>query len=219
MKDYTMEEALPSERVERIARIFRNNGNPKDIRHLEWQYNNPPAGEAVTTFCVSPDNQDAAVYSVFPVSFRSSKHGYLKGSQSLDTLTDSRHRGKGAFVACAKSNYNAAIGHGIDFVYGFPNQFSAPGFFKKLGWSSVGYPPFRVFFVIFYTLLRVSSVSGFDYRIFFRRGFWPINSGRFVIKSRLRLRVPWILSRLLTRICGLASPTDFLWRWIGVRLT
>lgn len=149
MKGYTVEEALSSERVERIARIFRNNGNPKDIQHLEWQYNSPPAGEAVTTFCVSPDNQDAAVYSVFPVSFRSSKHGYLKGSQSLDTLTDSRHRGKGAFVACAKSNYNSAIDHGIDFVYGFPNQFSAPGFFKKLGWSSVGYPPFRVFFCNF----------------------------------------------------------------------
>lgn len=158
-----MEEANSSDRVERISRIFRINGNPKDDGHLEWQYNNPPAGEAVTTFYVSADNQDAAVYSVFPVAFKSSKHGYLKGSQSLDTLTDERHRGKGAFVACAKSNYNSAVSHGIDFVYGFPNQFSAPGFFKKLGWSSVGYPPFRVFFCNF--LYPLKSKFGINLRL------------------------------------------------------
>lgn len=160
MTDYRVEEASSSDRVERISFIFSKNGNPKDTKHLEWQYNNPPDGEAVTTFYVSADNEDAAVYSVFPVAFQSSKHGSLKGSQSLDTLTDERHRGKGAFVACAKSNYNSAVNHGIDFVYGFPNQFSAPGFFNKLGWSSVGHPPFRIFFCnLFYPLKNKLKVS------------------------------------------------------------
>lgn len=186
MKNYKIEEALSSERVERVSRIFKNNGNAKDIDHLEWQYIKPPAGEAVTTFCVSPDKQDAAVYSVFPVSFKSSKHGYLKGSQSLDTLTDSRHRGKGAFVACAEANYDSASGYGIDFVYGFPNQFSAPGFFNKLSWSSIGFPPFRVLFCNFLYPLR--SKFGVGLRIPNLFSKWMLKKKEKLLCDRLSIK-------------------------------
>lgn len=169
MSDYRVEEALSSERIARVGAIFRNNGNGKDEAHLEWQYSNPPSGEAISTFCVSPENEDAAVYSIFPVQFKSAKFGTLNGSQSLDTLTDSAHRGKGAFVSCAKENYHVAEKKGIDFIYGFPNQFSAPGFFKKLDWVSIGVPPFRVFFCNFLYPLKKKFGVGFRLPNFFSR--------------------------------------------------
>ena len=62
--------------------------------------------------------------------------------QSIDTLTDIDHRGKGLFIKLALRLYKEAAASGFALIYGFPNENSAPGFFKKLNWISFGEAPF-----------------------------------------------------------------------------
>lgn len=78
------------------------------------------------------DGTPVAAYSVF----RQELKGY-NAAQSADTMTDTRHRHKGLFMELARITYLAAQQEGIDFVFGFPNENSLPGF-KKLGWQFAG---------------------------------------------------------------------------------
>lgn len=55
-------------------------------------------------------------------------------AQSGDTMTHKNHGGKGLFTTLAKMTYDLAKEKGIDFIFGFPNANSFPGFVKKLNW-------------------------------------------------------------------------------------
>lgn len=129
------------ELIERIARIFRENRNPKSYDHLRWQYLANPGEGCYSAFAVSEEGKDAAVYSLFKV--KAKVRGELTTvCQSLDTLTDSGFRGLGLFTVLAKAINARCDEDAVDFIYGFPNDKSGPGFFKKLGWISLGFPPF-----------------------------------------------------------------------------
>jgi len=79
----------------------------------------------------------AAYYGVFPM--RVVNNGVESVvAQSGDTMTDPDHRKKGLFVYLAKKTYEFAREQGIDFIFGFPNEFSYPGFKKKLDWVFYG---------------------------------------------------------------------------------
>ena len=60
------------------------------------------------------------------------------GAQSGDTMTHPQHTGKGLFTQLAKKTYETAKGEGIEFIFGFPNKNSFPGFIKKLNWIQTG---------------------------------------------------------------------------------
>lgn len=71
----------------------------------------------------------------------------LRGSQviafqALDTVVDPVCRGKGAFVGLGNAFYAAAGEVGATSVFGFPNENAAPGWFRRLGWTRLGSPPF-----------------------------------------------------------------------------
>lgn len=141
---YNLEFPVNDDQVTRISNIFSKNNNEKSFAHLKWQYLNAPGGGAYTAFSVSHDGTDAAVYSVFKVKVKiNERHGIA--SQSLDTLTDQGHRGKGLFSGLAEAVFERCEEDGVAFVYGFPNASSAPGFFNKLRWKKIGSPPFRVY--------------------------------------------------------------------------
>jgi hypothetical protein len=80
------------------------------------------------------DKMPAAFYGVFPcfVEFKSKK---LLAAQSGDTMTHANHRGKGLFTILAKKTYELAKENHVEFIFGFPNQNSYPGFIKKLDWT------------------------------------------------------------------------------------
>lgn len=140
--NYSFQRVSGNEQVERISKIFNSNENNKSNEHLIWQYNNN-IGTSYTIIA-NDSNEDAAVYSVFQTNaifFGEQK----KICQSLDTLTDINHRGKGLFVKMATEVFNDCDNDNIAFIYGFPNDSSAPGFFKKLGWKQLGFPPFLIF--------------------------------------------------------------------------
>ena len=58
----------------------------------------------------------------------------ILAAQSADTMTHPGYRNKGFFRELAQLTYALCRNNGINFVFGFPNQNSLPGFINKLGW-------------------------------------------------------------------------------------
>src|SRR5690606_37869253 len=119
--EYLIERVSGEAGVQRIASIFESNENAKPLDGLRWMYTNNSAGGAVSCMAVSPDGKDAAVYSIMKVRVLFQGREVV-ASQSIDTLTDLHHRGKGLFFKLASATYDAANDDGIEFVYGFPNS-------------------------------------------------------------------------------------------------
>ncbi len=81
----------------------------------------------------SMQGEPAGYYGVFPCFVEYNGKKYL-AAQSGDTMTHPKHTGKGLFTSLAKKTYELAALEGIEFVFGFPNDNSYPGFVKKLNW-------------------------------------------------------------------------------------
>jgi len=79
--------------------------------------------------------QPAAFYCVIPCFIRF-KDKIVLSAQSADTMTHPDHRFKGLFVELALRTFQLCETAGIQFVFGFPNQNSLPGFVNKLGWET-----------------------------------------------------------------------------------
>ena len=164
--------------VDRISQIFKENGNPKSREHLAWQYLANPGGGCYSAFAVSEDGKDAAVYSLFKV--KAKFQGEITTvCQSLDTLTDSGFRGMGLFTLLAKAVNSRCDDDEIAFIYGFPNDKSGPGFFRKLGWLSMGSPPF-----VFYANNCLFFLS------------WILKKKLF-LKNYVAFLYHWLISRLI----------------------
>lgn len=142
--EFSIARPVDDEMVARVGDIFACNDNPKSSAHLSWQYLHSPAGQGYTSVSVSDSGDDAAIYSVFKV--KAKVDGVLVDAcQSLDTLTDKNYRGMGLFSKLAKDVYRRSDEDGVRMTYGFPNSSSGPGFFGKLGWIKLGFPPFLFF--------------------------------------------------------------------------
>jgi hypothetical protein len=79
-------------------------------------------------------NQVAGYYGVFPIICIKNGTKILAG-QSGDTMTHPQHQGKGIFTILANKTYQLAKLEKIQFIFGFPNANSFPGFVKKLNWK------------------------------------------------------------------------------------
>lgn len=121
---------------------FERNGTPRRLDALRWQYLENPTGELFVDLAVS-DHRIVSIYAVQPAFVR--VRGARKvAAQSVDTLVDADFRGRGLFTKMAEAVYQRVRKGEGAFVYGFPNGNSAPGFFNKLGWSSLDPVPFLV---------------------------------------------------------------------------
>jgi len=131
------------------ATFAKNSERTRSAESFEWQYFANTTKELFVDLAVAPRTPGAsteklaALYASLPGWMRIFGQRRLV-LQSLDTLTDPDFRGKGLFVTLAKQTYARATESGAALVYGFPNGSSAPGFFKKLGWSSLDPVPFLV---------------------------------------------------------------------------
>jgi GNAT superfamily N-acetyltransferase len=121
---------------------FERNGTPRRLDALRWQYFENPAEELFVDLAVF-DERIGAIYAVQPAVVRV-RGARMLGAQSVDTLVDADFRGRGLFTKMAEALYQRVRERGGAFVYGFPNANSAPGFFNKLGWSSLDPVPFLV---------------------------------------------------------------------------
>ena len=112
---------------------------PRSSDQVRWQFADNPVGRVLVDFAVerAQDHETlAAIYAVVPYAAKIGDETAL-AVQSLDTLTDSRYRGRGLFVTLAKNLYERLARDGVAFVYGFPNENSAHGFFQRLEWQSL----------------------------------------------------------------------------------
>ena len=139
--DYTIVKGNGEDKeLEKYRLCFERNGTPRDMQNLEWLHRQNLPGRNMIYYAMH-NEMIASIYTALPVILRI--NGLLKpGLQSIDTLTDMEYRGKGLFIKLATRLYEDAVNDKYEFIYGFPNDNSAPGFFKKLQWKSFGEAPF-----------------------------------------------------------------------------
>lgn len=129
-----------NEELEKYRSCFEKNGTRRDISNLQWIHQQNLVNKHTIYYAIQ-ETKVAAIYTAMPVKFQI--NGLLYNAlQSIDTITDLDHRGKGLFPKLANKLYTDAETAGYQLVYGFPNENSAGGFFKKLNWVSFGEVPF-----------------------------------------------------------------------------
>jgi hypothetical protein len=129
--------------LELYKETFINNLSNKNIEQLEWVHFKNVPNEQLVSFA-KHENQIAAIYAAMPVFFKIGNNSSSLACQSLDTITDKNHRGKGLFIALANNVYSLAKKNNYKFVYGFPNGSSVHGFTKKLKWKLLDPVPFLI---------------------------------------------------------------------------
>lgn len=140
-KDYEIVKGIAdADELEQYRLCFEKNDSPKDIKNLQWLHQQNLANTNTIYYAMHSGNV-AAIYTAMPVIFNINGKKAV-ALQSIDTITDVEHRGKGLFPRLAAKLYDDAVEKGFELVYGFPNENSAPGFFKKLKWISFGEAPF-----------------------------------------------------------------------------
>jgi GNAT superfamily N-acetyltransferase len=133
-----------SELDESIALLFEKEGFHRTPEFLRWMFS-PPNGVglvAVGRDSVS-DNRIAGVLGMLPtpvVTARQVRKSYL----IFDVMVDAAFRGRGVFSGLAKAAMSAAAESGAAFVWGFPNNQAAHGWFQRFGWTRLGSPPLMV---------------------------------------------------------------------------
>lgn len=116
----------------------RSMGYIQEMSEIEKKFNTSNFGKKDIGFFARDDKDfPAAYYGIFPMRVINNGQESIV-AQSGDTMTDPDHRKKGLFVKLAKETYDFAGKDGIDFIFGFPNEFSYPGFKKKLDWIFYG---------------------------------------------------------------------------------
>lgn len=99
----------------------------------DWAYLENPSGEPFVSLCYE-GGALVGHYAIVPMPLSSRllhKNSYI----SMTTMVAESHRKFGLFTTLAQENYKIAEKAGVDFVMGFPNSQSTPGFKKRLGWD------------------------------------------------------------------------------------
>ena len=160
-----------------VLRGYRQ-GDEKQILHLfnlvfnasrnldqwRWEFRDNPAGLAF--ICVAElDGEIVGHIAAIPIKMKCGDETIL-GAEVVDTMTHPDHRLKGMFFKLAERIHEEATGSGVSLVWGFPNQSSAPGFIKRLGWREIGTVPGLMLVLDTKPLLRLGS-----YMQYIRSGF------------------------------------------------
>lgn len=98
----------------------------------DWAYQLNPNGEPIVTLCYD-NGVLVGHYAIVPMPL-SSAAVRMNSYISMTTMIAESHRKFGLFTQLAMENYARATELGVDFVFGFPNAQSTPGFRKRLNW-------------------------------------------------------------------------------------
>lgn len=131
-----------SEDIEDIRKIFSQNGFPRSEVYNSYVYREREGRKPICCFYYS-DDKLGGMYAVVPVRFKLGNES-LDGYQSLDTMVDKEHRGKGLFQLTANETYKHLLSNENCLVYGFPNGNSYLGFKKYLDWNFLDPLPFII---------------------------------------------------------------------------
>ena len=117
-----------------ILDLFRSAyGQELSSELWDWAYIDNPFGNPYVALAF--DGGLVAHYAVIPYPLMNSSHAKEKSFLSMTTMVAQSHRKYGLFTKLASLTYSELKKDGADFVMGFPNQMSAPGFRKRLEWE------------------------------------------------------------------------------------
>ncbi len=112
-------------------------GNRMSSAIWRWAYLENPLGHPWVSVCYDGDRMVGHYAMIaLPVS-NGSEH--VSCCLSMTTMVAASHRQHGLFVKLATATYDRAKAAGVAWVMGFPNEMSAPGFERRLGWR-IGTP-------------------------------------------------------------------------------
>ena len=146
-----------------------------NLTFWQWKYKNNNAGFHKNWILIARANQDNRVgghYTAIPVYISCNKKSILS-AQSVDTLTHVDFRKQGVFTELAKQCYVQLTNDGVDFIYGYPNDNSYPGFVKKLKWDHI----FTVEELVF--ILNAKKITELKFRNMLLRFFINIGVNTF----------------------------------------
>jgi hypothetical protein len=103
----------------------------------DWAFIETPNGNSVVTLSFD-DGDLVGHYAVIPLPLIK-KDKIFNCFLSMTTMVAPSHRKSGLFVNLAKLTYRKLEHMNVDFVIGFPNNNSSPGFIKKLSWDVLPY--------------------------------------------------------------------------------
>jgi hypothetical protein len=119
---------------DQIERLFFTSFGQRTLGEIwDWAYQRNPNGEPIVTLCYDNDEL-VGHYAIVPMPLSNGdkrKNSYI----SMTTMVAESHRKFGLFSQLAQENYAVATDLGVDFVFGFPNAQSTPGFRKRLNWQ------------------------------------------------------------------------------------
>ena len=107
----------------------------KWLRWWRWMYKDNPAGNG-WIWLAEDEGKIVGQYAVIPIIMKVGAK-IIVAAQSLDTMTHPDYRRQKMFEMLAQKAYQDAAANGVFIIYGFPNQFSHPGFINKLGWFDI----------------------------------------------------------------------------------
>jgi len=87
------------EELENYRQCFKNNGTERDIKNLKWLHQQNLTNNHTIYYAIH-NSTVAAIYTAMPVIFNINRHKAI-ALQSIDTITDANHRGKGLFPKLA----------------------------------------------------------------------------------------------------------------------
>lgn len=117
-----------------IGRLFFASFGQRTLDDIwDWAYQRNPNGEPIVSLCYD-NGVLVGHYAIVPMPLSTAtvrKNSYI----SMTTMVAESHRKFGLFTQLAQENYGRATELGVDFVFGFPNAQSTPGFRKRLNWE------------------------------------------------------------------------------------
>ena len=137
-EEYHFERIGPGTYHHLVTLVRRCFGKRISLEQVRAKYDTSRFGAAdIGYLAMTGDGVPAAYYGVFPIRVKFDQGVHL-AAQSGDTMTDPAHQKRGLFIRLANITYALAKQNGVQFIFGFPNANSLPGFERKLGWSFAG---------------------------------------------------------------------------------
>lgn len=120
---------------EGISTLFLESfGKPLSRELWDWAYLDNPYGDPLVSIATC-NNKVVGHYAVIPFDLRDSKAS-LSGFLSMTTMVSPDYRRLKLFQKLADRVYSRIeMRNNPAVVFGFPNDSSAPGFIKRLGWK------------------------------------------------------------------------------------
>ncbi len=115
-----------------------------DDRFLRWQYDENPAGPALSTLARERSTgRIIAQFGALPMRLWVDGEERL-GALGLNVVTDEAYRRRGLFVALGRAADERMAQAGVSVAFAMPNENSFPGFVRHLGYAHAADVPFLV---------------------------------------------------------------------------